>query len=58
MLGVESKDVRPGGWFETCIGCIRHFRDIAMAAECQHTDGGSVHGENRAGFRVYLPGVL
>ena len=58
MLEIDSKAARPRGLFQDCDGCISHFRANAIAAECQDTECGSVHGANRAGFRVYLPGVL
>ena len=58
MFEIDLKAACPGSLFQDGDGCISHFRPDTIAAEYQDTECGSVHGANRAGFRVYLPGVL
>ena len=58
MFEIDSKAARPSGLFQDGDSCISHFRPDTIAAQCQDTEYGSVHGVHRAGFWVQLPGVL
>ena len=58
MFEIDSKAARPGGLFQDGDGCISYFRPDTIAADCQDTECGSVHGVHRVRLWVQLPGVL
>ena len=58
MFDIDSKAACPGGLFQDCDGCARHFRSDAIAAECEDTECGSVQSVYRVGSWERLPGVV